>query len=155
MVGGLAEVVLPNGGAVLLKAGALRPIDSNMTPSVTGRLIVREAQKFLGTPYLWGGLSPAGFDCSGLVRAVFARFGRYVPRDTKDQINAGHKVPRECIKSGDLVFFERHVGIAIGQSRIIHASLAGGGVRINSLVPGTADYREDLDNRYSQARRIL
>jgi cell wall-associated NlpC family hydrolase len=117
--------------------------------------VIREARRFLGVPYLWGGISPAGFDCSGFVRAIFSRFGIRVPRDTRDQVKAGIKVDRVNVRPGDLLFFNRHVGIALRHNRMIHASLGGGGVGINSLRPGDDDYRKDLDDSFVTARRLL
>jgi cell wall-associated NlpC family hydrolase len=122
---------------------------------VNGRKLATEAIKFLGVPYLWGGISPLGFDCSGLVQTICARFGIAVPRDTDKQIRIGKQVQDMETRVGDLLFFKRHVGFALGQKRIIHASLGGGGVRINSLVPGAPDYRSDLDREFQQARRIV
>ena len=121
----------------------------------TGVRLVNEAKKFLGVPYLWGGIAPCGWDCSGMVQTILARFGITVPRDTKDQNKAGVRVEDHERRSGDLIFFERHIGFAIGKYRVIHSSLGGGGVRVNSLRPGDDDYREDLANIYLQTRRLL
>lgn len=152
---GFARVVLPDNGAVLVKTNNIRPINRKITSSLTGSRLVAEAKRFLGVPYLWGGITVTGFDCSGLVRTVFSRFGIYMPRDTKDQISMGERVDRDCIKTGDLLFFRRHVGLAIGRTHLVHASRGGGGVRINALVPGLPDYREDLDRDFVQARRMI
>jgi hypothetical protein len=148
-------VILPDSSSLLIKGSAISPIPKGRTGKVTGVQLVREAERFLGSPYLWGGIAPTGFDCSGFVRTLYGRFGVYVPRDTKDQITAGTEVKRDEIQTGDLVFFRRHVGIAIDKHRIIHSSVGGGGVRINSLQSTDADYRPDLDQDYNQARRIL
>ena len=78
-----------------------------------------------------------------------------MPRDTKDQINSGVKIDRDKVKTGDLLFFDRHVGFAIGKNKIIHSSVSGGGVRINSLMSDTKDYRKDLDESFKTARRII
>ncbi len=147
------RIVVPDLPRLFIKKRHLAPINSSKP--LTGNQLVREARRFLGVPYLWGGLSPAGFDCSGLVQAVMSRFGRRVPRDTRDQISLGQNVARERTRTGDLVFFERHVGIAIGTTALIHASVGGGGVRINSLVAGQPDYREDLNRSYRMTRRVL
>jgi hypothetical protein len=151
---GYARVILPDKTRFAIKKSNLVPINTKSARQVTGRDLIREASRFLGVPYLWGGVTSAGFDCSGLVQTVCSRFGLYIPRDTKDQISAGEKVERDCIKTGDLLFFKRHVGFAIGKDRMIHSSVGGGGVRINSLVRGGADYREDLDRDFNQARRV-
>lgn len=147
------RVDLPGLAPMFVKKVHLAPINSNRP--ISGSQLVREARRFLGIPYLWGGLTPAGFDCSGLVQMVMSRFGVYVPRDTRNQIKIGQNVVRERTRTGDLVFFDRHVGFAIGSAALIHASVGGGGVRVNSLVAGRPDYREDLDRSYRMTRRVL
>ncbi|MCK4632599.1 MAG: C40 family peptidase, partial [candidate division Zixibacteria bacterium] len=74
---------------------------------------------------------------------------------TKDQIKEGCEIERDQMKHGDLIFFDRHVGIACGEDSIVHASLGGGGVRVNSIRPGGVDYRQDLDRDYRTTRRII
>ena len=151
---GFVRVNLPDKSCVFVKRNNTRPIYKRKT-SITGNRILVEAKKFLGVPYLWGGITGNGFDCSGFVRSVFSGFGIYLPRDTKEQIMAGEKVDRKRIKNGDLLFFKRHVGLAIGSMRVIHASQGGGGVMINSLAPKGTDFRHDLATEFDQARRIL
>jgi cell wall-associated NlpC family hydrolase len=146
---------LPGGIRATLKRSAAAPISKNMPRDLTGTRLAREARRFLGTPYLWGGITPLGFDCSGLVRAVCSRLGLQVPRDTKDQIGCGRPVERENIAAGDLLFFDRHVAIALHGTEIVHASRAEGGVRISSLASGTPGYRADLDHSFAAARRIV
>lgn len=152
---GLAKCLLPDGSFVRLKQNCIRPIMGIKKEEVSRALITRQAKRFLGVPYLWGGISPAGFDCSGLVRTVFGSLGIYLPRDTKDQIRCGRRIEREAVKTGDLLFFQRHVAIALGHERIVHSSAGGSGVRVNSLRPGDDDYRADLDDSFAMARRIL
>lgn len=117
--------------------------------------LTKEAFKFLGTPYLWGGVSFAGVDCSGYVQTLFRGISITLPRDTKDQVHHGKEIARNKAEAGDLMFFDRHVGMVIGRETIIHASRGSGGVRINGLKPATLAYRADLDNSFQVARRVL
>ncbi|HWR83102.1 MAG TPA: C40 family peptidase [Candidatus Deferrimicrobium sp.] len=151
--GTLSRVIMPGGQAVFIKSRHIAPIKKRGTP-VTGTRLVGEGRRFLGVPYLWGGVTVTGFDCSGFVRTVCSRFGVYLPRDTKEQIMAGEAVTRERIRTGDLLFFERHVGFAVGRTHVLHASRGSGGVRLNALTVGLPDYREDLDRDFIQARRV-
>ena len=88
----------------------------------------RMATEYLGTPYVWAGSSPSGFDCSGLVSYVFARVGVSIPHNAAQQYRYGTPVPRDGLQPGDLVFFNRlrHNGIYLGGGRFIHATKPGG-----------------------------
>ena len=99
-------------------------------PGPDGRADLAFAREHLGLPYLWGGTSPQGLDCSGLVHLVQRELGRVVPRDAHDQQAACRAIPVAEAEPGDLYFFSRdgapthHVGIVTGPGRMIHA--AGG-----------------------------
>lgn len=98
--------------------------------------LTKDALKFLGTPYVFGGTSSSGFDCSGFVQHVFAMLGVSVPRTADAQYYAGKKI-KGGMKPGDLVFFQTyepgpsHVGIYLGKGRFVHASSHG--VMVSSL----------------------
>lgn len=101
-----------------------------------GEKAVQIAEGELGVPYVWGGASPAGFDCSGLTMWVYAQLGIHLDHYTGSQWNAGPHVPRDQLEPGDLVFFEPgigHVGMYIGNGLFIEAPHTGGVVQISSL----------------------
>ncbi|GAC1355401.1 MAG: hypothetical protein NVSMB31_15840 [Vulcanimicrobiaceae bacterium] len=92
--------------------------------------LTRSALRFIGTPYVFGGTQPGGFDCSGYTQHVFARMGLHIPRTADAQYYAGSKI-RGGMKPGDLVFFQTyepgpsHVGIYLGNGQFAHASSHG------------------------------
>jgi cell wall-associated NlpC family hydrolase len=102
--------------------------------------VVSLALQYLGVPYLWGGATPSGFDCSGLVQYVYAQLGVSLPHNTVAQWHdpMAVSIPRNQLQPGDLVFFNRldHVGIYIGGGYIIDAPHTGTDVRIDSLSHG-------------------
>jgi len=101
-----------------------------------GEQAVAIAERELGVPYVWGGASPSGFDCSGLTMWVYAQLGIHLDHFTGSQWEAGPHVPRSDLEPGDLVFFEPdigHVGIYIGNNLFIHAPHTGTVVQISSL----------------------
>ena len=99
-----------------------------------GRQLVKEAQRWLGAPYLFGGHERSGADCSGLVREVYNRtLGIALPRSSADQRTFATDIRRDALRHGDLIFFApgghgriSHVGIYIGDNRMIHASSSKG-----------------------------
>jgi cell wall-associated NlpC family hydrolase len=97
--------------------------------------VVRFARRFLGVPYVYGGSTPTGFDCSGFTRYVFAHFGISLPHYTYAQFDLGRWVSRWALRPGDLVFFNGvgHVGLYIGHNHFIHAPHTGTSVSVASL----------------------
>jgi cell wall-associated NlpC family hydrolase len=106
------------------------------------------AMKYLGVPYVWGGATPGGFDCSGLVMYVYAQLGISLPHYAAAQYGFGTPVARDQLQPGDLVFFDglSHVGIYIGGGQMVHAPQTGDVVKITSL--------SDFGAGYVGARRI-
>ena len=109
------------------------------------------ALKFLYTPYAWGGRSAAGIDCSGLVQICLSAAGIAAPRDTKDQIGIGQAVEFGAapLKRGDLVFFERHVGIMLDDTLIVNATSR----RMATVVEKLSDL-VDIYGRVLGVRRV-
>lgn len=129
--------------------------------------IISAAEKFIGVPYLWGGNTVKGTDCSGLVRCAYMSSGILLPRNSSQQIHIGDPVDISgvfegdfsALQRGDLVFFGNrqtgrptHVAIYYGNGRIIHSSML---VRINSLRPSDPDYYSNALPRLIAARRVL
>jgi peptidoglycan DL-endopeptidase CwlO len=115
--------------------GASTPEGSTIAPPNVHGGVVGIAMHYLGVPYVWGGASPRGFDCSGLVMYVFAQIGVSLPHSTYSQVGMGTPVSITQLQPGDLVFFAgaSHVGIYIGGGQFIHAPHTGDVVKISSL----------------------
>ena len=107
--------------------------------------LIKKGMEFMGSPYLWGGISPFGFDCSGFLFSLFDFLGKKVPRDTSEQIKAGFEVPFAKIKPGDLLFFPGHVALYAGKNKILHANLRGGGVTLDSIRKTDKDYNPVIE----------
>ena len=133
-----ARARLETAGATVLNASAGAVVDPPATyappPGKYGG-VVGIAMRYLGTPYVWGGASPAGFDCSGFVMYVFAQVGVSLPHNAAAQYGHGMPVSRDQLQPGDLVFFNGlgHNGIYIGGGQFIHSPHTGDVVKISSI----------------------
>lgn len=118
------------------------------------RRVVANSMAYIGVPYVFGGTSPSGFDCSGYVRYVFANAGVYLPRTADAQYEVGTPISQGELIAGDLVFFSTydygpsHVGIYLGDGNFINAS-SSRGVAVDSL------YSSYWGSCYIGARRVL
>lgn len=109
----------------------------------------------VGTPYLWGGGSPFGFDCSGFIQRLFHFcFNIWLPRDTTDQRRWGTPIPADKLRLGDLCFFPGHVGLHIGKGELLHSNRQHNGVSVDQLFPPDTAYGEKLQSKLEQIRRI-
>jgi hypothetical protein len=148
-------VDLPDGGSGRVSCEEVRRLATLPWGLTRFKALVREVE---GTPYLWGGRSTFGFDCSGLVQFVFAFFGIDLPRDSCDQAVSGTPVEDlGGLRRYDLVFFGKkgkidHVAVHMGNLKILHAS---GRVRIESLSQGSRLFRPDLLATLRLIRRVV
>jgi len=133
-------------------------------PRAAGAITRSARQFFRGTSYLWGGVTPWGADCSGLVQSVFALHGIQLPRDAWQQSEAGEDAGRDIdsLREGDLLFFSdrgdqlvTHVAIALGDGRIVHQALGRGGYAVDRLDDAGDAYVRKLRERFLFARRVL
>ena len=118
--------------------GILDPIAPDFIFTKTGKVsksiseIITEAERYRGVPYVFGGATPQGFDCSGYVRYVFAKSGIDLPRSADEQYLVGQKIGKHNLQPGDLVFFQTyeegvsHSGIYIGDGKFISATSSSG-----------------------------
>ncbi|HEY8379404.1 MAG TPA: SH3 domain-containing C40 family peptidase [Nannocystis sp.] len=138
-------VRLPDGRQVVVAAGEVVEADrlTDWFPP-RGESVVRTARRWYGTPYLWGGVTTCGADCSGFVQSIFWMHGIALPRDADQQVRVGSVVEPgpdlSGVRAGDLLFFSErpgrvtHVAISVGGSQIIHSALSNGGVAENDLL---------------------
>ena len=161
--GGDWQVALPGArtGWLARPAGEARPRAAPYPQRPVAR-VVAEARRLLGSPYLWGGGTVHGIDCSALVQLAYRVSGYSLPRDADQQWAAlPTAVEREGLAAGDLLFFARqgaivHVALALGGTAYLHAlGEPPLGVCIQSFDPAAPDYNARLDALYLGARRVV
>jgi gamma-D-glutamyl-L-lysine dipeptidyl-peptidase len=161
---GWVSVQLPDGRTGYLPAAAGQELDAwKGSRKLAPETIEKTARLFVGFPYLWGGTSAKGFDCSGFTKTVFRANGFELQRDADQQSNQGEAVPTDNdlaqLRKGDLLFFGpragvvriTHVGIYLGGKKFIHCA---GKVKFNSFDPSSPIYSENLLGRLVKVRRI-
>ena len=124
---------------------------------VAGEILIELAKQYVGTPYVYGGMSPSGFDCSGFVKYCYTLMNTEINRIACDQAKNGVEVSREDMKPGDILCFESaigsgyigHTGIYVGNGYFIHSPRAGYSVEVIPLTTGT------FSERLANIRRIF
>ena len=167
---GFIKVAYPDGRTAFVPENEVVNYDTwlaSRNPDATN--ILATAQEYLGRPYLWGGTSGKGMDCSGFTKTVFYLNGVQLARDASQQVHTGNIVETdETLKNivpGDLLFFGRkatkdkkeritHVGIYMGKGEFIHSS-GDAGVKIESLVKGAPNFTEKRFSTFLKAKRMV
>jgi gamma-D-glutamyl-L-lysine dipeptidyl-peptidase len=154
------DETVEDGQAVPLDEEAMRRVFPRQPAAVTRTAI----EYFAGTSYQWGGVTPWGADCSGLVQTVFRLHGVPLPRDAWQQAEAGADAGRDAAAAGpaDLLFFSdrddrkvTHVAVALGASRVVHLALGRGGYAVDRLDDRDDPYAAKLAERFLFAKRVL
>lgn len=123
--------------------------------TTTAEDVVETAKEYLGTEYVWGGMTVEGIDCSGLTWMSYRRNGITLPRDADLQRRMGEEVDRDDLAPGDLLFFPGHVAMSLGGETFVHASGSGEEVLVESLDSDDDRYNEELDEGFELAKRLL
>ncbi len=144
------EFALPDGRECRVPPGCVRPCDDRGTPGG----VLAFARRLLGLPYLWGGATSWGIDCSGLVQLAHAVEGVSLPRDADQQQAATAPIATTAeLTPGDLVFFPGHVGLALGDDEYLHASAQVGFVTVNSFDPAAPHFHPWLSKNFTAGGR--
>ena len=166
--GNFYEIAYPDGRSAFVPKTDAKPYKTWLADlDVDGEELVMTGEKLMGLPYLWGGTSPKGVDCSGFTKTVYFLNGMVIPRDASQQVHTGVLVDStrnfENLVAGDLLFFGRpatdstkerviHVGMWIGDHKFIHSM---GDVHISTMDTTATDFDEYNYNRYLRTKRIL
>lgn len=146
-----ARVVYGRDKVGYVKASLLRPLGVPR-PTATPECVTAFAERFLETPYSWGGVSAWGLDCSGLVQTVYGAFGVALPRDADQQARCGAAVALADAQPADLLFFPGHVALSLGGTRFVHANASHMRVTVDDFT--TSAYGEYLREQLTGVRRL-
>lgn len=166
--GSYYNVQYPDGrNAFIHKSEARLLKDWENSITATHESLIETAKTMIGAPYLWGGTSTKGMDCSGFTKTIYLMNGQIIPRDASQQVKAGELIDSDKnwdeLEVGDLLFFGReatdsrsravtHVGMWIGNNQFIHSA---SNVHISSVDPSSENYDKFNTGRYLEARRYL
>ena len=156
-----ADAILPDGSRGRVIGGTIRTHDAVRAAALAAATERWALDHFGGASYQWGGLTPWGVDCSGLVQTTFLARGVAVPRDSSQQAAFGDAVPLDAVRPGDLLFFRSesgsdtitHVAFVADGEMLVHATIACGGVVLESFSPGSRA-GDALRPRLVSARRF-
>lgn len=153
------SIVLPDGRRARVSSGRVASRSAATADAHAVRPDAWAAEHFLGAPYQWGGVTPWGTDCSGLVQTTFAARAVRVPRDAHEQAGYGHAIPLDRVAPGDLLFFRgeasdriTHVAFLSDAESVVHSTISCGGVVRESWAAGSPA-RARLEARLVAARR--
>ncbi len=162
------KIKLPNGNTGYVKKKQAKKFSKWLEDlTYNPESVIESAKKFMGFPYLWGGTSIKGIDCSGFMRTIFLINGLILPRDADQQSKVGVEVPLDDdlsqLKKGDLIFFGKkadelgpekitHVGIYIGNKLLLHSS---GYVKIDTFDVNNPEFNNELFSRIVKVKRIF
>ena len=156
-----ARIILPDGRVGFINKQEIELVRENQDYITQESMLIANAISMIGIPYLWGGNSSKGNDCSGFTQTVFMASGIQLPRDARQQALEGIEITPNGdwsnIREGDLLFFGKedrvtHVGISLGKKEFIHQ---GGKVAVNSLDDGSEYFSSDRLKSFLFIKRIL
>lgn len=169
--GDFYSVAYPDARTGFVKRSEARPFEEwKKSVRISEQNLVNTARTMMGIPYLWGGTSTKGVDCSGFTKTIYFMNGWIIPRDASQQVHAGEPIDTsdgfDNLRPGDLLFFGRpatdstsqrvvHVGMWIGNNSFIHSPERPGRVTVSSVDPESDNYDEYNLNRFLEAKRYL